>query len=34
MVKNKPRDSGTFRGSAGALFSAIKIFKDWAYEQQ
>lgn len=29
-VDNKPKGSGTFRGSAGVLGSAIKMLKDWA----
>jgi len=28
-VDNKPRGSGTFRGEAGVLFSAIRLFEDW-----
>ena len=32
-VKNEPRGSGTFRGSAGVLFTAIEMFEDWADEQ-
>ncbi len=28
-VDNKPRGSGTFRGEAGVLFTAIKMFEDW-----
>jgi GH15 family glucan-1,4-alpha-glucosidase len=29
-VDNKPRGSGTFRGEAGVLFTAITMFEDWA----
>jgi hypothetical protein len=29
-VDNKPEGSGTFRGSAGVLYSAIELFRDWA----
>jgi hypothetical protein len=29
-VDNKPRGSGTFRGEAGVLFTAISMFEDWA----
>ncbi|MCM4150838.1 hypothetical protein DHD05_04470 [Arenibacter sp. N53] len=29
-VNNKPEGSGTFRGSAGVLYIAIEMFKDWA----
>ncbi len=28
-VDNKPKGSGTFRGSAGVLFKAIIMFEDW-----
>ncbi len=28
-VDNKPRGSGTFRGEAGVLYSAITIFENW-----
>ncbi len=28
-VDNKPRGSGTFRGSAGVLYTAIRMFEDW-----
>jgi GH15 family glucan-1,4-alpha-glucosidase len=28
-VDNKPRGSGTFRGEAGVLFTAITMFEDW-----
>lgn len=31
---NKPRGSGTFRGSAGVLFTAIEMFDKWADEQK
>jgi len=29
-VKNEPRGSGTFRGSAGVLYKAIVMFEEWA----
>ena len=29
-VDNKPRGSGTFRGEAGVLYTAILMFEDWA----
>ncbi len=29
-VDNKPRGSGTFRGEAGVLFSAIRLFEEWS----
>lgn len=29
-VDNKPRGSGTFRGEAGVLYTAIAMFNDWA----
>ncbi|MGY0426824.1 MAG: hypothetical protein ACWIPI_08360, partial [Polaribacter sp.] len=29
-VKNKPEGSGTFRGSAGVLYSSIKLLEVWA----
>lgn len=29
-VDNKPRGSGTFRGEAGVLFTAIIMFEEWA----
>ena len=29
-VDNEPEGSGTFRGSAGVLYSAIELFRDWA----
>ena len=29
-VDNKPRGSGTFRGEAGVLFTAISMFENWA----
>jgi len=32
-VNNQPRGSGTFRGSAGVLFTAIQLFEDWAEQQ-
>lgn len=28
-VDNKPRGSGTFRGEAGVLYSAIEMFGNW-----
>lgn len=31
---NKPRGSGTFRGSAGVLFTAIEMFDKWADDQK
>lgn len=31
---NKPRGSGTFRGEAGVLFTAIGMFDKWANEQK
>lgn len=32
-VNNEPRGSGTFRGSAGVLYSSIRMFEDWAVRQ-
>ncbi len=32
-VDNKPKGSGTFRGEAGVLFTAIRMFDDWNKEQ-
>jgi glycogen debranching enzyme len=32
-VNNEPRGSGTFRGSAGVLFTAIEMFEEWAEKQ-
>ncbi len=29
-VDNKPKGSGTFRGSAGVLYTAIRTFEEWA----
>ena len=29
-VDNKPRGSGTFRGEAGVLYTAITMFEEWA----
>ena len=29
-VDNKPKGSGTFRGSAGLLYTAIRTFEEWA----
>jgi glycogen debranching enzyme len=31
---NKPRGSGTFRGEAGVLYTAIEMFDKWADEQK
>ena len=28
-VKNEPRGSGTFRGEAGVLYTAIRMFEEW-----
>jgi len=33
-VNNEPRGSGTFRGEAGVLFSAIVMFEEWAEKQK
>ncbi len=33
-VDNKPKGSGTFRGSAGVLYTAILKLEDWANSQQ
>lgn len=33
-VDNKPRGSGTFRGSAGVLYKAILMFEDYATESE
>jgi len=33
-VNNEPRGSGTFRGEAGVLYSAIVLFEDWAEKQK
>jgi len=33
-VNNEPRGSGTFRGEAGVLFSAIVMFEEWAKKQK
>jgi glycogen debranching enzyme len=33
-VNNEPRGSGTFRGEAGVLYSAIVLFEDWADKQK
>ena len=30
---NEPKGSGTFRGSAGVLYSAIEMFEEWAENQ-
>lgn len=32
-LKNEPKGSGTFRGSAGVLYSSIQMFDDWAIRQ-
>jgi len=32
-VDNKPKGSGTFRGSAGVLFVAIELLQNWAGQQ-
>ena len=32
-IDNKPKGSGTFRGSAGVLFTAINQLEDWAHSQ-
>jgi GH15 family glucan-1,4-alpha-glucosidase len=32
-VNNEPRGSGTFRGSAGVLYTAIEMFEEWAEKQ-
>jgi len=29
-IDNKPKGSGTFRGSAGVLYKAIELMDDWA----
>lgn len=29
-IRNEPRGSGTFRGSAGVLFKAIEMFEEWS----
>ena len=29
-IDNKPKGSGTFRGSAGVLYKAIVMLEDWA----
>jgi glycogen debranching enzyme len=33
-VDNKPRGSGTFRGEAGVLFTAINMFEIWSINQK
>lgn len=33
-VDNKPRGSGTFRGSAGVLYDAISLLQEWAAENK
>lgn len=32
-LNNEPRGSGTFRGSAGVLYTAIEMFEKWAEKQ-
>ena len=32
-IRNEPRGSGTFRGSAGVLYKAIEMFEEWSEEQ-
>ncbi len=32
-IKNEPKGSGTFRGSAGVLYKAITMFDEWAARQ-
>ena len=33
-VDNKPRGSGTFRGEAGVLFTAIVMFEEWSSREE
>jgi len=33
-VDNKPKGSGTFRGSAGVLYKAIELMDKWAEERR
>ncbi len=33
-VKNEPKGSGTFRGSAGVLYKSIEMLEDWAKEKE
>jgi hypothetical protein len=33
-INNEPRGSGTFRGEAGVLFTAIKMFEEWKVNQK
>jgi len=33
-VDNKPEGSGTFRGSAGILYTAIEMLDEWAKKQE
>lgn len=33
-INNEPRGSGTFRGEAGVLFTAIKMFEEFAKKQE
>ncbi|MCG8309190.1 MAG: hypothetical protein MI975_17490 [Cytophagales bacterium] len=32
-IKNEPKGSGTFRGSAGVLYSSISMLEDWAEKE-
>lgn len=32
-IKNEPKGSGTFRGSAGVLYTSILLLEDWAHKQ-
>jgi glycogen debranching enzyme len=32
-IKNEPKGSGTFRGSAGVLYTSILLLEDWAQKQ-
>ena len=31
--ENEPKGSGTFRGSAGVLYTSIEMFEEWAQNQ-
>lgn len=33
-INNEPRGSGTFRGSAGVLYKAIRMFEEWSKNQK
>lgn len=33
-VNNEPKGSGTFRGEAGVLFTAIRMFEEWSQNQK